>query len=356
LKKHILLLVLTVLAVSAFARSKGPGVFSFLDLTYNARASALGGTSIAIRDQDISLATTNPSLLNPTMKNQLALSIVDYFAGITYGQMVYGGKIGKSAAWSTGINYVNYGRFDETTAAGDFTGAQFHASDYAMHIAFAKPLNTLSGLSLPVRFDSLFHVGVNSKFIYSQLADYTASGLALDAAITYYNSKAQRTVTLLARNAGLQLKAFTPGVHEALPFQVQLGYAQKLKKAPLRILATWQHVEHFKLLTDSISTGLIGTAADQVSGPSMFDQALAHVAIGTEILLSKNFNIRFGYNLQRRKELGVDTRMSITGLSFGLGFRVSKFQFSYGRAAYHLAGPSNTFSVSMNLQELMHRK
>ena len=338
------------------AKNEAEGVFSFLDLTYNGRSASLGGTSIAIRDNDLGLVYDNPSLLNRSMTQQLSMSLVDYFAGITYGQIMYAGSLGKSGAWSSGLNYVNYGRFDETTASGDLTGQQFRASDYAFNAGFAHPVNKLSKLGLSARYDSLFHFGLNTKFIYSQLANYTASGLALDAGITYFNSRAQRTVALVIRNAGLQLKAYNPGVHESLPFQAEIGYAQKLKKAPLRLLATWQHLEHFKLLEDTIQSTASSLSSDQVTTTSAFDQAIAHLAIGTEILLSKNFHLRLGYNLKRRKELGVDTRMSVTGLSFGVGFRVSKFQFSYGRAMYHLAGPSNTFSVSMNVPTVIHRK
>ncbi|MFM8917395.1 MAG: hypothetical protein ACKOGP_06600, partial [Bacteroidota bacterium] len=67
------------------------------------------------------------------------------------------------------------------------------------------------------------------------------------------------------------------------------------------------------------------------------DKVLRHVVIGSEILLSRNFHIRAGYNFQRRKELGVESRMSTVGLSWGFGFRISKFMLIYRRADYHLA-------------------
>jgi hypothetical protein len=51
----------------------------------------------------------------------------------------------------------------------------------------------------------------------------------------------------------------------------------------------------------------------------------------------------------RRRDLAFDSAKSISGLSFGIGFRVSKFNFSYALASYNSAGSSNHFSITTNL-------
>jgi hypothetical protein len=53
--------------------------------------------------------------------------------------------------------------------------------------------------------------------------------------------------------------------------------------------------------------------------------------------------------------LGVESRMSTVGLSWGFGFRISKFHISYGRATYHLAGASNHFSISTNFSDFIRK-
>jgi len=73
-------------------------------------------------------------------------------------------------------------------------------------------------------------------------------------------------------------------------------------------------------------------------------------------MLTKNFFLRAGYNYQRRKELKIPEKRGATGFSFGFGFRIYKFHISYGRAVYHLAGPSNNFSVSMDLNSFYTKK
>ena len=63
----------------------------------------------------------------------------------------------------------------------------------------------------------------------------------------------------------------------------------------------------------------------------------------------KSLFIRGGFNFQRRQDMMVSTRPAMVGFSWGLGFRISKFQLNYSRATYHLAGASNIFSFSTNL-------
>ena len=62
--------------------------------------------------------------------------------------------------------------------------------------------------------------------------------------------------------------------------------------------------------------------------------------------------LRFGYNYKRRQEMKIDTKTAMAGFSWGFGLKISKFHISYGRATYHLAGASNHFSISTNLNEL----
>ena len=83
---------------------------------------------------------------------------------------------------------------------------------------------------------------------------------------------------------------------------------------------------------------------------------MRHMVIGGEFIITKNFFLRAGYNYQRRKELKIPEKRGATGFSFGFGFRIYKFHISYGRAVYHLAGPSNNFSVSMDLNSFYGKK
>ena len=76
------------------------------------------------------------------------------------------------------------------------------------------------------------------------------------------------------------------------------------------------------------------------------DRFMRHITVGSEFILSKNFNLRVGYNYRRRQELKLEDKPGTAGFSYGFGVRVSKFHISYGRSVYHLAGPSNHISVT----------
>jgi hypothetical protein len=76
---------------------------------------------------------------------------------------------------------------------------------------------------------------------------------------------------------------------------------------------------------------------------------MRHIIIGGEFIPAKFLSIRFGYNYLRRDEMKVASRPGSVGFSWGIGLNVSKFSFSYSRAAYHLTGSPNYISVSTNL-------
>jgi hypothetical protein len=79
------------------------------------------------------------------------------------------------------------------------------------------------------------------------------------------------------------------------------------------------------------------------------DKLMRHMVVGTEILLGPNFNIRLGYNYLRRQELKLADKPATSGISFGLGMKIKRFNLSYGRAIYHVAGPSNHLTLSTDL-------
>ena len=83
---------------------------------------------------------------------------------------------------------------------------------------------------------------------------------------------------------------------------------------------------------------------------------LRHVNAGIEFLPLKNFYFCLGYNFQRSRELRVESKVSTVGLSWGFGLNISKFQISYGRSHYHLAGSTNHFSITTNLDELFTKR
>jgi hypothetical protein len=101
---------------------------------------------------------------------------------------------------------------------------------------------------------------------------------------------------------------------------------------------------------------LTGQVTEKSNISKDLDKLMRHFIFGVEFIPVKYFNIQLGYNYERRKELGVDTKMSVTGFSLGLGVRISKFNINYSWARYHLAGSPSNLTISTNLSSFFSKK
>ncbi len=338
------------ITASSSAQVGGNNTYEFLNLVPSARVSALGNNLIAVKDNDLNLAYYNPSLLNPGMHKTLALNFSSYLAGIKFGSVAYGHKLKKSGVMDFGIQYINYGKFVGADATSQETG-NFNASEYAFFTGYAREL------------DSSFSIGANLKAIYSQLDTFNSLGLAADVGATYFNRPKNFTAALLIKNLGSQLTRYN-NQKEKLPFEIQAAASIKLKHVPLRLSLAAEHLEKWNLRyvdsaaikqnTQSLATG-DAASQDNQNKNYFFDKLMLHTVIGAEFLITKNFNIRAGFNYRRRKELKEEVRGGIAGFSFGAGIKIAKFNISYGVASYHLGALSNTFSISTNFSDFISK-
>ncbi len=344
------LLVAAFLMIShghMFAQIGGDNTYEFLNLSSSARIAAMGGKLVPVADNDLNLVFTNPALLSDSMSKHLTFSGVNYFAGIKYGYAAYAQHYERVGNFSAAMHYVDYGDFDETDVTGQILG-QFTAREYSLNLTYSRPL-----------LDSSLSVGATLKTIYSALEEYKSFGLAADIGANYLFKNNVTNLSLVVKNVGRQITYYRPDNNEPLPFEIQMGISHRLPKAPFRFSLVLHHLEKFDLTYEDPAKK---DEVDPITGEPLDDKitfgdkVLRHVIFGTELLISKSFHVRASYNFQRRKELGLDTKMSTVGLSWGFGFRISRFHLSYGRATYHLAGASNHFSVTTNLGELFGRK
>ncbi len=340
MKKSLFILFIFVFSIQLNAQIGGTHTYDFLNLINSARVASLGGDVIAINDNDFNLSYHNPALLNPEMNHDMVLNYVNYFTDINYGYAAYATNIKDYGIFSGGIEYINYGKFIAADEKGIVTG-EFKAAEYAINLIYSRAI------------DSTFRVGVNVKPIISTLEKYTSLGLAADFGIIYNKPRSLFTAALVVKNLGTQLKGYTDE-RESLPFNIQLGISQKLKHAPLLFSVTYDHLEQWDLTytkTEEVSSldPLSGQEPTQSSIDKIADQFMRHIILGVEFNPIKNFYIRGGYNYRRRQEMLIESKTSTIGFSWGFGIKISKFYLSYGRATYHLAGASDHFSISTNL-------
>jgi hypothetical protein len=336
---------------SCFAQIGGSSTYDFLDLSNSARSTSLGGAVISIHDNDLNLAVINPALLDSTLDNQLALNYTKYLpdVNINYGFAAFAKHFKNIGTFDANIQYVNYGKFKETDAAGNDLGT-FTASDYAFNVGYGRPLGKPDS-------NRAFSIGANAKFIYSELYTYISTGAAVDLGLNFYSAKHNFSASILVRDEGRQFRTYYSGNYEPLPAEILAGISFKPKHAPFRLTLTGTHLEVWDLTyidpanPPQTTDPLTGQPIVQNKYKIFGDKLARHLLCGLEVLLTKNFNLRFGYDYERRQELMVDSKKGLIGMSAGFGFKIYKFQFNYGHAAYHIAGGSNTFSITTNLSD-----
>lgn len=336
-------------AAQLSAQIGGTSAFVSLDLPMSARMAALGGKSCGINDGDLNLAIWNPALLRQDMSTQLSFSFVDYFTDIRYGYAGAAYHVDKAGTFSLFATRIDYGTFRETDASG-FVIGEFTAGEYGINAGYSRQI------------DSNLTVGANLKFIQSNLYLWKASAVAADLALNYNIPAKNFSASFLIRNIGLVTRQYTSGNDEKLPFEMEAGFSYKPAHMPFRFSLGLQQLQQWDLTyTDPANPPQL---VDPISGDSIkvskfktFGDKLArHCVFGGEILIGKAVSVRMGYNYQRRKELLVDTRRGMTGFSFGFGVRIKKIQLNYARAKYHLAGSTNTFTVTATLSEFYRKK
>jgi hypothetical protein len=197
------------------------------------------------------------------------------------------------------------------------------------------------------------------KYIGSFLEGYQSHGMAIDLATMYIDTASRTVISLLIRNFGTQISRYEQmGNRAALPLDVQLGFTNRLKYVPFRWGITFHNLHHWRLryydeadLYYRQRVLLNEDESQPEQGNAVFDEFFRHVVLNGELLFSKNFHFRFGYNHQRRKELLIPMRYGSSGFSWGFGIQVKRFRFDYGRGALTLAGATNNFSITTNLSD-----
>jgi hypothetical protein len=306
---------------------EGGESFAFLRYPTSAHVNAMGGEAVSLTDGDASAILHNPGLLGGEMSGTLHLSYLSYLADIHFGSALYTRALGDRGAWALAVSYLNYGTVDEILSDGSLTGAQVSAQDLAFEAAY--------GYDLSYRWRG----GLALKFIYSSFAGYTATGLAADAGLSYYNDENNLSFGLTAKNLGAQLATYEGNLRQPLPFDLQMGLSYRLAHAPIRLTLTAVSLHRWKFEQPSSSA-----TADSKSRTFF-----KHLVMGIELIPTENFYLAAGFNPRRRFDLEVQNANLFGGFSAGAGLRIRRFGLSLSVTNYHPSAMSLMFSLSTKL-------
>lgn len=304
--------------------------FQFLNRPGSARALALGGTAItAVPDAGMWLH--NPALLDSVLNSQLQLSYQGFYAGVRQSNFAYAHHQPRYGSWGAGVQYLSYGDMQGYDASGDPT-TPVSASEYVVQLSHARQWQQ-------------YTAGASLKWASSGIASYRANALLLDVGGTFRHPSKEFIAGFAVTNIGVVTSSYTDERPE-LPLEVRLGATFKPQFMPFRFTVTAHRLQQPKLGYADLASPF------NKEEPSVVDQTMRHLSAGAEFLLSKNINLRAGYNHLLRQELKLENTGALSGFSLGFMVRVRSFSFDYSRAWYHVAGGTNQLSLGINFNKI----
>jgi len=305
------LLVLLSLSASLSAQT---AVYEFLRLDRSARVAALGGNSVSLKGDIVGLFQ-NPASISRETDKSASFSFQKNLMDINAGFIAYGREIHGIGEFGVGFSYVNYGTFTRADAQGNTSG-EFSAGDLCVQLGYGRELEQYS-------FGTL-RGGIGLKYIFSNIAEFSSSGLAIDAGLLLDVPDEKLQVGISILNLGRQISTYD-GLSEALPLDVRIGATTQLEGLPL-----------------ILSIGFINLA----DKTNKITDKLKFFTLGGEFLLSAEVRLRIGYNNKLRQDLSVGSTLGFSGISGGLGLELKKFKFDYAFSSLGVIGIQHQLSIA----------
>lgn len=336
--RHIAVVVLLCAAVLRCLgqESQDRSSYSFLEIPYSSHAFALGGSGIAVVDDDVTLAGSNPGLLGTELEKQVAFNYMHYLGDSNFAGVHYAQSAGRRGAWGAGLQYLGYGSATSFNPDGTEAGS-FSMKDIVVSGIYAYDITErLRG-------------GISMKMVYSSYEAYSAFAMAADLGINYYDEEKDMSLSLVLKNMGGQLKRFDRE-YTAVPFDIQIGWMQRIGHGPFMLAVTAWHLNKWSLPYYTHSD-----SGETEKKDSFFSNLMRHLVFGLQYSPSDKFYIALGYNNKTRTDMSTYKRNFLSGFSAGFGMKVKSFDLGVSYAQPHKSASSIMVNFSMNLQELLRK-
>ncbi len=310
MKSHSLIVATLALSLGlsvSFAANNT--VYGFLRTDVSARAGALAGSYVTIMN-DVTSIFYNPAGLGTLEKPTGSLGFFKHLLDINSGYVSYSQPYQDLGYFGVGVQYMNYGTFDETDDLGNTIG-QFNASDLAVSLGYSNMI------------EENFYWGANAKFIYSSIAGSSSTGLAADLGILYHIPDSRITLGASMRNLGAQLSSYM-STRESLPLDLVVGVSVVPKGLPLLLNV------NFHKLNDDVQD---------------FGKRFRAFSVGGEFTLSRVLQARIGYNNEQRIELKTGTSSGLAGFSGGIGITVQEYKVDYALSSLGSIGSLHRITI-----------
>lgn len=296
--------------LSVFAQSEIPA-FDFLRVETGAKASSLAGAFDTYTD-DPNAMFYNPASLSTITNNKISAGFGKYLLDMNFGTLAYAQKYKELGWFGIGVKYFDYGSFDRADESGTPTGETFNANDLMVSVGYGNFIY------------ERINYGITVKYIYSGIAEYKSSAIAMDFGMQYHMPESQLSLSFGVLNLGAQLSSYI-STKEKLPLDIRVGVSKRLEHTPVRLNVT------FSKLNESREKLL---------------QHLKAFSIGAEFIFSDYVSARLGYDNESRQDMKLGTSLGISGFSTGLGIRFAeKYVFDYSLNSLGKVGSTHRVNV-----------
>jgi hypothetical protein len=297
---------------------------------------------VSIDDEDISLALSNPSLIDSNLNKRIAFSNSFFIDNINIGNLAYAQYHKRIKTTLTyAAQYASYGKFENRDEAGNLLGT-FRASDFNFQVGAAC-------------YWQQVYYGINLKFIYSNLAQFNSLALAADVALGYRNTDKNLYFSVILRNAGVQLKPYDKTQdREKLPLQLDASFSKKFTRLPFTLVVVAQQLQVWKLTfpeKNNPTNNIFGSPQQPKKKNTIINNIFGHLIFGAEVDAGKAVRLRVGYNHLRRLELASTQKRGMSGINAGIGLNIRQFGVDYGFGAYHASGNDHFLTLKIKLDE-----
>lgn len=325
------------------AQVGGKSSFQFLNVSDNARIMGLGGQHVSTLDGDLNMSMGNPGALDTSHQNHASVNFLPYFSTINKSTLLYAFNRPKSGMWATGMTYQGYGNFDETDAGGNVVG-EFKANDFSLFVTKSH------------RIDH-FSFGATMKLVGSSLAGFNSYAVAMDAGGVFIHPKHDLQIGMAFKNVGFIFDKYIKGADQRMPTDLQIGASYKLEHVPLRFSITgYNLLQKDVYYFDPERNEEFDQNGDKiVSKKQVSEQIFRRLIFGAELMFSKRFQLRVGYNHLRRKELRLQEKSGGAGFSVGGMMKIKGYELAYTRAMYHTAGGTSVLTVTTDLGRYFYK-
>ncbi len=320
--------VASLLGVCRAQAQEYSSAYNTLRLPVSSHAAALGGQNVSLIVDEPMAGWTNPALYANVSDKSLSLSFMTYAGGSQWMGAHFAKALGERHTVAVGAQLMNFGTTDETDEYGNVTGS-VKAKDFVL------------GGGYSYLFSDRWTGGANLKFMFSNLAGYSAIAASVDVGVNYYDEENDLSLSASLQNLGVQLKAYDESVRTHLPFNLALGFSKGMAHLPVRFHLTMNDVTRWKSKYYVQEENKDETSSSSNDGKISFGKmALNHFVVGIDILPADFLYLSLGYNFRRANELKASGSSHWAGISAGGGVKVKRFQIGLSYAVYHQAGNS----------------